>query len=219
MDIIFLFLFIALTSFSSVWVYFNKPKFFMIFKIIPIIGLVLFLLSNMIITKNFTPFCLLILFGITIGVAGDLFIAAGDKTFVFGLISFLITHILYVIAFNITKTAFVISYPLLAVIIVISIAFAIYITIKMQKGGDKALIIPVWVYISVLTAMLVFSINFTFAHNKSFPYLILGSLFFFLSDSVLSFKTFVYKKNETLQIFILTFYYIAQAFITLGAIY
>ena len=215
--LIFLFIYIFLTTIFSIYCSFNKPKLFYIAKILPIIGLILFLSINMVITGKISTFSLLVLFAIIIGMFGDIFIIS-QKTFIFGLISFLITHVLYVVAFNLSGIVLNINMIIFVPIVLISLIFVIYLSFVMSKSDDKSLIIPVWVYVTVITVMIISSIGFTINNNLKLPLFIIASGFFFISDAVLSIKTFVSKKSEFLQIFILVFYYLAQTFFVVGTI-
>ncbi|HPO48874.1 MAG TPA: lysoplasmalogenase [Spirochaetota bacterium] len=214
---IILFFYIFITGVFSVYCIFNKPKLFYFAKILPIIGLEVFLLFHIITGGGATLFSILVFIAVLIGMAGDIFII-NAKTFVFGLVSFLITHIIYVVAFNQKSFAMNINNIVLALITLLSLAFVVFLTLVMVRGEDKPLIVPVWIYVVVITLMIISSIGFTQYGKFKIPLFILASASFYISDAVLAVKTFVSKKSEFLQIFILSFYYLAQTLFVIGAV-
>ncbi|HOV13400.1 MAG TPA: lysoplasmalogenase [Spirochaetota bacterium] len=214
---VFLFLYLFTTSLFSVYCNYKAKKLFYVAKILPIVGLVISLFIIMIFKNKFSVFNFLILFGLLIGAVGDIFII-NKKTFIFGLCAFLITHILYVVGFNYDGFSLSIGTNLLIPIISTSLIFTLFITYKMIHGEDKNLIIPVWVYVLVINLMVISSIGFTLNNNFKNYFFIIGSISFYISDAILSLKTFITKDLGILQIFILSFYYLAQSFIFLGAI-
>lgn len=162
-----------------------------------------------------------LLAGLTFSWIGDvilLFTDLGEIYFIFGLVSFLIAHILYCILFNKqnkirkkqNKTIFIIG----------SILIALYligmVSILMPHLGN--LEIPVSVYASIISIMLLFAFNGLLVWEKPGNFLIfLGALFFVISDSILAVNKF-YAPIPKSSFFIMLTYLLAQYLIVVGVL-
>jgi uncharacterized membrane protein YhhN len=125
--------------------------------------------------------------------AGDVFLLFEYKNaalFIPGLVSFLLTHILYILYFlsiKPIKTSLLKTAPYLALLIVLYGFLLIYILFPHLA----ALKIPVIIYASIIMSMLLCSLHIYNRVKKSAGILfIAGALFFVLSDSLLAVNKF-----------------------------
>jgi uncharacterized membrane protein YhhN len=145
-----------------------------------------------------------------------LFADIAEIYFIVGLISFLISHLFYCILFNKqTKTH---SERNKAVFLIGSLAIAIYligmITFLLPTLGN--LEIPVIVYASVISTMLLFAFSGFLAWDKpGNSYIFLGAVFFVISDSILAVNKFS-TPIERSPFFIMLTYLVAQYLIVIG---
>ena len=147
-----------------------------------------------------------------------LFTDLGEIYFILGLIFFLIAHILYCILFNKlnrirkkqNKTFFVIGSILIAVYLISMVSFL------MPHLGD--LEIPVSIYATVISIMLLFAFNGLLVWEKPGNLLIfLGAFFFVVSDSILALNKFYHPIPKS-SFFIMLTYLLAQYLIVLGVL-
>ena len=151
---------------------------------------------------------------------GDIFLLAEDKNplfFIFGLASFLTTHIFYIIYFlNIrsNQISLLKKQPLLiAAVLAYGIAL---VWLLFPKLAD--LKIPVMVYAAVICTMLLCSLHIYLKANKpANMFFVLGALFFVLSDSLLAINKF-YQPLAFAGVCIMLTYCVAQYFIVTGFI-
>jgi uncharacterized membrane protein YhhN len=122
--------------------------------------------------------------GLVFSLAGDVFLMLDDKYFLGGLVSFLVGHVMYVIAlvqFDIEPAGLVIG-------VLVVLAAAGLIGSRVVKGAgesDPRLPIPVAVYMSVISLMVVCAVGTTI------PAAIIGAMLFFASDGILGWNRFV----------------------------
>ncbi|HEY1193649.1 lysoplasmalogenase [Flavobacterium sp.] len=147
-----------------------------------------------------------------------LFTDLGEIYFILGLVFFLIAHILYCILFNKlnrirkkqNKTFFVIGSILIAAYLIGMVSFLI------PHLGD--LEIPVSIYATVISIMLLFAFNGLLVWEKPGNLLIfLGAFFFVVSDSILAVNKF-YLPIPKSSFFIMLTYLLAQYLIVLGVL-
>lgn len=159
----------------------------------------------------------LMLAGLFFSFLGDVFLL-WDNYFIPGLICFLTTHVLYIIYF--IKTANQSSwhlkkYPLL--IVPVSAYTMALLWVLLPSLG--ALTVPVVIYATVISIMLLASINlFTKIKSPAYIYFIAGAALFVLSDSLLAINKF-YQPFEYAGIAIMLTYCAAQYLIVKGSIY
>ncbi|MBU2971891.1 lysoplasmalogenase [Pseudoalteromonas sp. C2R02] len=155
-------------------------------------------------------YALLIIFGLLFSLIGDIFLMLKSDKFMQGLVSFLIAHIFYIVAFLDSAK---IDLNLYAIIPITLIGIG-YLTVLLPKTGN--LKIPVLIYALVLQAMVITADMFyqTALTTNSLMVLI-GAIWFMLSDSILAFARFV-KTFKFAQPAVLSTYYIAQTFIVLS---
>ena len=134
----------------------------------------------------------------------------GEKMFLFGLVSFLIAHLLYIVLFarnfprplksNLTQKLIIVAVPI----------YSIIMTAWLWPGlGELAG--PVIFYICAITAMVISAALAGFSSRL----ILVGALLFFLSDSLIAINKFKLpiKYNDYL---VWSTYYAAQLSITLG---
>ncbi|MBB4802972.1 putative membrane protein YhhN [Flavobacterium nitrogenifigens] len=145
-----------------------------------------------------------------------LFTDLGEIYFILGLVAFLTAHILYCILFNKqnrirkkqNKSLFIIGSILIALYLIGMVSFL------MPHLGD--LEIPVSVYASIISIMLLFAVNGLLVWEKPGNFLVfLGAFFFVVSDSILAVNKF-YAPIPKSSFFIMLTYLLAQYLIVLG---
>lgn len=151
---------------------------------------------------------------------GDIFLLAEDKNplfFIFGLASFLTTHIFYIIYFlsiRSNQISLLKKQPLLiAAVLTYGIAL---VWLLFPKLAD--LKIPVMIYAAVICTMLLCSLHIYLKVNKpANMFFVLGALLFVLSDSLLAINKF-YQPFAFAGVCIMLTYCAAQYFIVTGFI-
>jgi uncharacterized membrane protein YhhN len=133
--------------------------------------------------------------GILFSLAGDVFLLWLDRFFLFGLVAFLIGHILYVVGFNSPTSPLSLWGLLLAVIIGMGGARVIRrILSGLMEKGQARMRIPVAIYGAVISLMLLSAmlklIDPAWGAGASLL-VALGAFLFFLSDIVLAWNKFV----------------------------
>jgi alkenylglycerophosphocholine/alkenylglycerophosphoethanolamine hydrolase len=157
--------------------------------------------------------------GILFSLAGDVFLLFIDRFFMLGLVAFLLGHVAYLIGFNtpLPQTT------------VWSIGFAIVIGMgsarvlrrivgSIRSKGQKRLIVPVLVYGTVITLMLLSAMLTLFRLDWDATAALLvsfGAAMFYFSDIVLAWNRFVtpIKNGRILNI---GMYHLAQIAIVVG---
>jgi len=151
---------------------------------------------------------------------GDVFLLFENKNslfFIFGLVSFLTTHIFYIIYFlkiQSANTSLVKKQPLLPILVIaygVSLVWLLYPHLADLK-------IPVMVYAAVICTMLICSMHvFLKVKQPANWYFLSGALLFVISDSLLAINKF-YQPFSYAAIFIMLTYCAAQYFIVNGFI-
>jgi len=146
-------------------------------KPIPLIILIIFVNKNNIYGK-------LIAIGFVFSLIGDILLAKALNLFLFGLISFLTAHIMYIIAFvnNEKETALIKSIPFYMY------GAVLFIILKPHLGD---MTVPVLFYVIVITTMLWRA----FVQRKSSDvanWAFVGALFFTVSDTMIA----IYRFNQ-----------------------
>lgn len=138
---------------------------------------------------------------------GDVLLLFKEQFFVFGLASFLLAHVLYIkIASGFIKK---VSYQK---ILMISLPFVVFLisllSLIFENLGEMK--IPVIVYGIVISSFGAVSfLNYVQEKNTVNLWLLLGTLIFILSDSLIAFHKF-YAPKEYDQLFIMLTYIVAQ---------
>jgi uncharacterized membrane protein YhhN len=179
-----------------------------------------FLLATVLISADFQGKKLL-LSALFFSWIGDIILMFADKAeiyFILGLVSFLLSHILYIVLFSRQpKTAIkgnsVALY--LGAILILGYFFGM-VGLLFPKLGP--LQIPVMVYAIVITTMLYVAYKGSLSWEKPAAYFILvGAIFFVLSDSILAFNKF-YQTLPQSGFWIMSTYCIAQYLIVSGVL-
>lgn len=147
-----------------------------------------------------------------------LFADKGELYFIFGLVSFLIAHILFIVLFfkqkgykKETKN------PLFWIGFIGVIVYLVsMLSLLLPSLGD--LKVPVGVYATTISTMLVLALKGAFTwENKSKYFVLVGAVFFVISDSILAIDKF-HSYIPLSSFWIMTTYIIAQYCITYGVL-
>jgi uncharacterized membrane protein YhhN len=138
--------------------------------------------------------------------------------FIFGLASFLISHIFYIIAFNQA------AHPPLDIPLIKKHPWVIFLLIvlgsyifKTLQPGLGTMVVPVIVYLITILTMFLFALNrWGKVDLSSFLWIVLGASFFVISDSILAFDKF-FEPIKNAHLIIMATYMIAQYSIVRGA--
>jgi len=157
--------------------------------------------------------------GILFSLAGDIFLLFIDRFFMFGLVAFLLGHVAYLIGFNIPlpqTTVWSIGFAI--VIGMGSVRVLRRIVESIRAKGQKRLIVPVLVYGTVITLMLLSAMLTLFRldwNATAAPLVSFGAAMFYFSDIVLAWHRFIapIKNGRMLNI---GMYHLAQIAIVVG---
>ena len=145
-----------------------------------------------------------------------LFTDIGELYFIFGLIAFLISHLIYIVLFNKqikpkntrNKAIYWVG------VTVIIVYLMVMLSVLLPSLGD--LKIPVFVYAMVISTMLLFAFKgFLIWHKPANWYILIGAIIFVSSDSILAFDKF-YSPIVMSSFFIMITYLLAQYLIVTG---
>ncbi|OHD12249.1 MAG: hypothetical protein A2Y34_00085 [Spirochaetes bacterium GWC1_27_15] len=224
--IIFVSIYVLITSIFSIWCSYNNKKLYQFTKILPMIGLILVLGVNLF--SKFEIFTLLMLIGIILGSIGDLFLVNQQKPlfFVLGLSSFALNHIFYISAFltkTLTLKPFSLNWQLnplvIIVVILLVLSYGTFLAFRMKRDGNTKLIVPVWIYILLLSTMVLNAMNVNIVAQIKYNLFIIAAILFFISDGLLSVDFFITKsKVKIMTALVLSTYYAAQCLFVFGTI-
>ena len=182
--------------------------------LIPALLLLLFYTRSTVPGKN------LLLTGLFFSWMGDVFLLFENKQslfFIFGLASFLTTHIFYIIYFLRIRSSQVSLLKKQPIFIALVLAYGITLVWQLYPylGHLK---LPVMVYAAVICSMLLCSLHiFLKVNKKATGYYLFGAIAFVVSDSLLAINKF-YQSFPYAGIFIMLTYCAAQYFIVRGFI-
>ena len=158
--------------------------------------------------------------GILFSLGGDIALLFIDRFFILGLVSFLLGHVAYLIGFNtpLPQTTTVWSIGLAIVIGLGSVRVLRRIVGSIRAKGQKRLVVPVIIYGTVITLMLLAAMLtlFRLEWNATAALLVsFGAALFYFSDIVLAWHRFVspIKNGRMLNI---GMYHLAQIMIVVG---
>ena len=152
---------------------------------------------------------------------GDIILLFADQAeiyFIVGLVSFLLSHLLYIFLFlrqdknqdSVNKGALV-----LGILVILSYFFGM-VSLLFPKLGP--LQIPVMVYAVAITIMLFVAYKRSLSWKKpAAQFIIVGAIFFVLSDSILAFNKF-YQAIPQAGFWIMSTYILAQFLIVSGVL-
>jgi uncharacterized membrane protein YhhN len=178
------------------------------------------LLLLLIFTKPAVPGKKLLLIGLFFSWMGDLFLLFENKNalfFIFGLASFLATHIFYIVYFLRIRSPNISLLKKQPILIALVLGYGI--TLVWQLYPHLAdLKLPVIVYATVICTMLLCSLHiFLKINRKSAVYFLMGASVFVISDSLLAINKF-YQPFTYAGILIMITYCAAQYLIVQGFI-
>jgi len=172
-----------------------------IFKLIPMALIIILGLIYVTSQKPKQRYHYLTVVGLLFCILGDYLIS---QVFVSGLVAFLIGHIFYIFSFRQQKQAepdkvrfIILAYALIMMTIM---------SIALINKGDLYLVLPVIIYTAVIALMV-----YTAWRTRS-NWLIVGSILFLISDSILAWNRFVSDISYS-SVLIMTTYYAANYFI------
>ena len=180
-----------------------------------LIPVLILLLLN---TKSALPGKNLLLAGLFFSWMGDVFLMIEfkqDLFFIFGLASFLITHIFYIVFFLRIKSANPSLLKKQPIFITLILAYGITLVWQLYHNL-KDLKLPVMVYAAVICTMLLCSLHIFYKVNKkAAAFYLLGATAFVVSDSLLAINKF-YQPFAYAGVIIMLTYCAAQYFIVRG---
>jgi uncharacterized membrane protein YhhN len=147
-----------------------------------------------------------------------LFADIAEIYFILGLVAFLIAHISYSVLFNQQNTVAIHINKILFIIgsVIIGLYLIGMVSVLMPNLGE--LKVPVIVYASVISIMLLFAFNGYLIWKKNGALCIfLGALVFVISDSILAMNKF-HSPIERSSFFIMLTYLVAQYLIVVGVL-
>ena len=160
-----------------------------------------------------------IVIALIFGLGGDIFLGLrnSEKWFLYGMISFLFNQIFYIIAFFLSITD-ITDFPLEGLFLIIPAILIIIINVPKFINKTEEMKIPVFVYIAAILLMHVAAI-LRLADYSGLPFILIyiGSLSFIFSDSFVAIETFG-EKFPKIEVVIMSTYFLAQFYITLGAV-
>ena len=161
----------------------------------------------------------ILLIALSLSWIGDiilLFTDKGELYFIFGLVAFLLSHIVYIVLFSKQLKTETNTNNLLYIfgIGVIIAYLALMFFLLLPYLGD--LRIPVSIYAIVISTMLLFALKGSFNWSKPGNiYILMGAILFVSSDSILAFNKF-YKPILLDSFLIMSTYIVAQYLIVKG---
>lgn len=191
---------------------YDKLDLFLKPAIIPILGFGVYLYRKFP-TKNTLLLALLFTW---IGDVILLFADIAEIYFILGLICFLIAHIIYCVVFNNQIKTKARKNSILFGIgsFIIALYLIGMLSVLLPFLGD--LKIPVTVYASVISIMVLFAFNGFFVwKNPGNKYIFIGAIAFVISDSILAMNKF-YASIERSSFLIMLTYLVAQYLIVIG---
>jgi uncharacterized membrane protein YhhN len=161
-----------------------------------------------------------LLTGLFFSFLGDVFLLFESKNalfFIFGLVSFLITHICYIIYFlkiKSTQTSLLRQQPWMVALVV---GYGCSLILLLYPGLGE-LKIPVIIYAAVICGMLLCGLHVFYKTGRpSNIYFVAGAMLFVISDSLLAVNKFLHPFPSAGILIMLT-YCAAQFFIVMGFI-
>ena len=205
----FLFLIIALVVAVLDWIAVSLGRRSVEYVLKPLTMVVLICAAIAIDPSSGTAQTLLII-GLVLSMAGDVFLMLPSDLFVPGLASFLLAHIAYVLALAALGVE---PGPMFGGLVVASSA-AWLVGRRIVSGAtatDTALRLPVIAYMGAISTMVVF------AFGTGTAFAVLGALLFFVSDAVLGWTRFV-RDLPRGRLIVMTTYHLGQMGLVLSLI-
>lgn len=206
--------FLVISTFYLLLIVFGQINIAWYFKplLLPFLILVIYK-SELFFTKKWLLFALIFSW---IGDVVLMFADKGELYFIFGLVGFLIAHILFIVLFIKQKSegSYTKNWRFWLGFVIVLVYLGSMLSLLFPKLGD--LKIPVSVYAFTISVMLVMAIKGYFSWQKPMNLLILiGAVFFVISDSILAINKF-YNPILNANFIIMFTYIVAQYCITAG---
>lgn len=206
--------FLVISTFYLLLIVFGQINIAWYFKplLLPFLILAIYK-SELFFTKKWLLFALIFSW---IGDVVLMFADKGELYFIFGLVGFLIAHILFIVLFIKQKSegSYTKNWRFWLGFVIVLVYLGSMLSLLFPKLGD--LKIPVSVYAFTISVMLVMAIKGYFSWQKPMNLLILiGAVFFVISDSILAINKF-YNPILNANFIIMFTYIVAQYCITAG---
>ncbi len=207
---LFLFLIFSLLYLGLVLIEFESITWWLKPFLIPLLSISVILSGKM----ESKPLLISAMFFSWIGDVVLLFANQGVIYFIIGLVSFLIAHLFYIILFSKLQKVINLKYKrFIPLVLLYLVGFLYFLWEKL--GGMK---IPIIIYALVISTMLLVAIKGYFTWNsKSGKLLLIGAVFFVLSDSILAINKF-YVPIYLSSFWIMSTYITAQFLIVKGVL-
>ncbi len=140
-----------------------------------------------------------------------MFVERSPNFFLFGLVSFLMAHIIYVIGFSKQRNKTLRPFGIIVLLLVYASGL-----FYLLKSGLNEMLIPVIAYMLVILSMATMAyLRKGKVSNLSYYLVLIGAIFFLVSDSILALNKF-YEPQLYSSISIMLTYALAQYFIVVG---
>lgn len=142
--------------------------------------------------------------GLVLSLAGDVFLLLPDKWFIAGLASFLAAHVAYIVAFWMTDISVVGLLAGVAIVAVCLVVVGPRFRPALRDERNRAMVVPGCLYAAVISAMVVsaFGVWSTWA--------IVGAFLFYVSDATLAWNRFLEQRRFG-NIAVMVTYHLGQA--------
>ena len=159
---------------------------------------------------------------LTFSLIGDVFLMFSERYFMPGLVAFLIAHLAYLVGFNLHPVPMQAMNALPGFLIGVTAYFVMRSILNgiRQHPQDKALRLPVIIYASIISLMLLSALLCLlnpFWKTSAAGLVTVGALFFFSSDTILAHNKFVRPMAHG-SFWINCTYHIGQILIIAGAL-
>lgn len=195
---------IFIDNVESQWSYFTKPTL--------VLSLLIFFVNQCVHLQKRTRNTMML--ALLFSLIGDIllmFVEQSPHFFTAGLAAFLLAHIMFIVIFLSRKNRLSSLYLFIAILLLYAVG--LFYLIYANLG---AMLVPVVLYIVVILSMAVSAfIRKGRVNITSYTLVLLGAIFFLLSDSILALNKF-YKPILYPQVTIMLTYGLAQFLITLG---
>jgi uncharacterized membrane protein YhhN len=160
--------------------------------------------------------------GLLCSLAGDtLLMFQSDRLFLFGLIAFLLAHIVYIVGFREALSSLTTWSLIPGMFITVSVVWLLRkIASAMRLGGETRLVAPVILYGVIISVMLFAAVSTLFApawKTGAALFVSLGALFFCASDLLLAWNKFVSSLRNGRKWNIIL-YHLGQIGLIIGAV-
>jgi len=192
----------AISTIIAIWTDYRGPrKLFFLFKPLTTLIIIAIAVLGVFDSGALTIAPYFVIAGLAVCMVGDIFIMKGDRTFLYGLVSFALAHVLFSVAL-VVMTGVSFTWWLFLVFVLVGVSFALFIL--PHTAGIK---FPVIIYITILTLMMWLSWErLNVLRDFASAYWVLGSLLFGISDTILAIDHFK-KKFKLAELFILGTYF------------